>query len=157
MRSLSVLYFLLRIFVVLVSVIYDATDQPFEDWFLRGTVVSFTALFIALCRPYKKTCANVCDTLILTNLALLCYIMSSENDTKDHFVELTQAIILLPFAILALTVGLRWTRKVLGSRLVSSLCDTAMAAVCETAKGLFISRGRNIHSEPVAMYGTFNN
>ena len=160
MRSFSVLYFLLRVFVVLVvSVIYQQTDQPFAEWFLYGVAFLFTALFIALFRPYKKTYANVCDTLILTNLALLCYIMSSENDTKDHFAEITQTIILLPFIVLVLTIALRLTRKILRSHrgLVSSIRDVAMAAFLATAKGLSTNRGRNIHREPVATYGTFNN
>ena len=160
MRSFSVLYFLLRVFVVLVvSVIYQMTDQPFAEWFLYGVAFSFTALFIALFRPYKKTYVNVCDTLILTNLALLCYIMSSENDTKDHFAEITQTIILLPFIVLVLTIALRLTRKILRSHrgLVSSLRDVAMAAFRTTAKGLSTNRGRNIHRGPVATYGTFNN
>ena len=160
MRSFSALYFLLRSFILLfVSIIYHKTDQPFAKWFLHGTVFSFIALFVALCRPYKKTYANICDTLILTNLALLCYILSSENDTKDHFAELTQTIILLPFIVLALTITLRLTRKFVRSHhgLLSSIRDVAMAAVRTTAKGLLTNRGRNIQRGPVATYGTFNN
>ena len=48
----------------------------FERWFARGTLLSITAVIIALCRPYKKSCVNVIDTLLLSHLALICYIFS---------------------------------------------------------------------------------
>ena len=76
-----------------------------ESRFLQGTVFSITALFIALCRPYKKTYMNILDTLSLLHLAAICHIMSS-NSFANYLVFI-QMLILFPFVIFIVLLTIR--------------------------------------------------
>ena len=78
----------------------------FERWFLRGTLLSITALVIALCRPYKMTYINVSDTLLLSHMATLCYILSSDTES-EFFVPFVQILFLVPFIAFALIIMFR--------------------------------------------------
>ena len=62
MRSLASLYFILRIFVYLISIA--------EQYLLyNGLLIGGTAIFVAIIRPYKKTYMNVIDVLLLATLS----------------------------------------------------------------------------------------
>ena len=74
MRSFAGLYFLLRM-LEYVGVLILGKDFGFNQWFLLGTFFLLTAVVIALCRPYKMTYMNVSDTLLLSHMATLCYIL----------------------------------------------------------------------------------
>ena len=107
MRSFSGLYFLLRMAIVLVVTLIDSIPRTSvdESWFLQETIFSFTALFIALCRPYKKTYMNVLDTFLLSLLATLCHLMSSNSFA--HYLVFIHVLILLPFVIFVLLLAIR--------------------------------------------------
>ena len=67
MRALASLYFILRIFVYLISI---AEEFLLYDALLIGGV----AIFVALIRPYKKMYMNVIDVLLLADLSF-CLVM----------------------------------------------------------------------------------
>ena len=64
MRGLASLYFILRIFVNLFSIVEEFL--VFNALLLGGT-----AIFIAIIRPYKKTYMNIIDTLLLASLSFI--------------------------------------------------------------------------------------
>ena len=70
MRSLSGFYFFLAIGICLVQLfsVYIIKDYSNRNC---GVIIFIIALILAFIRPYKKTYANILDTLILTNLSLL--------------------------------------------------------------------------------------
>ena len=80
MRSFAGLYFVARLLLflsnVIASLFYISNNDPF---FVRGIILTITALLITLCRPYKKTYMNVLDTILLLHFGLLCHLMSSER------------------------------------------------------------------------------
>ena len=81
-----------------------------ELWLIRGTIFLLAALLIALCKPYKRTYMNVSDTLLLSHLALLCHIISS--NTKGASIQiLMQMAVLTPFAIFLLLLIIRVTSQ----------------------------------------------
>ena len=97
MRIFSSLYFLLRVFESFgILILYDLAD--FERWFARGTLFSLTAVTIALCKPYKKSYMNITDALLLSHMALICHILSS-NTENMFFVPFMQILILIPFVV----------------------------------------------------------
>lgn len=105
MRIFAGLYFLLRILeCVGVLFLYDVLD--FEQWFLRGTLLLITALVIALCRPYKTIYMNVSDVILLSHMATVCYILSSDTENV-FFVPFMQILILIPFVALTLMIVFR--------------------------------------------------
>ena len=53
MRSFAGLYFFLRMLEG-GGITVICPNLGFETWFARGTLLSITAVIIALCRPYKK-------------------------------------------------------------------------------------------------------
>ena len=81
----------------------------FDVSFVRGMIILIIALLIALCRPYKKMCMNVCDTLLLSHMAIICF-MFSQNRIK-YYIPFMQALILLPFALLVFVVFFRLLSK----------------------------------------------
>ena len=115
MRSISGIYF----FLFLCSVISAETFQHyfgFKKWFTFGLTFSIMVLLIALCRPYKKMCANVCDTLLLFHLATIFYILSQEN--IKYFVPLMQSLILFPFILLVFVICFKFIFEPCSSLLV---------------------------------------
>ena len=62
MRALAALYFILRIFVYLISIA--------ERYLLYNAIlIGGTAIFIAIIQPYKKAYMNIIDTLLLATLS----------------------------------------------------------------------------------------
>ena len=67
MRSMASLYFILRIFVYLISI-------PEHYLIYNGLLVGGVTVLVALLQPYKKTYMNVIDVLLLADLTF-CLIM----------------------------------------------------------------------------------
>ena len=85
LRSFSGLYFFLRMIVFLVAELsykwLKVNDNVWlidEMWFPTGTVFMITALTIAIIKPYRKNYMNYLDALLLSNLALICFVMTAE-------------------------------------------------------------------------------
>ena len=104
MRYFSGVYFFLVLQFLLFPLLINLNFN-FNFWFIRGSIILITALFISLCRPYKKMYMNVCDTLLLSHLAMICFMLSQ---TKiKYYIPFIQGLILLPFAVLVLVVCFR--------------------------------------------------
>ena len=106
MRSFSGLYFLLRVFV---SVGIESIPNHFdiEPWFARGTLLCLAAVAIALCKPYKKSYMNVSDALLLSHMAALCHITSSNTDNIFFVPFMPQTVILIPFGVFTVYILFR--------------------------------------------------
>ena len=82
MRSYSGLYFFLRIVPYLI-VSLQLLQLPKNNtatvtyWYYMGTLFFVAALTIALAKPYQKAYMNYLDIILLSNLALLCFIVLS--------------------------------------------------------------------------------
>ena len=109
MRSISALYFLLRLIFIYGEELIRFTLK-LDDWFVHGMILSIAAIFIALCRPYKKLYMTISDTLLLTHTSLLCFIFSSKVKSK-HFIPFMQVMFLLPFSVFTLIVFLKLLRR----------------------------------------------
>ena len=146
MRSFSGFYFLLRILEFAGVIIFRILN--FEPWFVRGTLFSFTAVVIALCRPYKKMYMNTLDTLLLSHMALMCHVLSSY--TKNvFFVPFMQSLILIPFAVFTVFLLIRIIRTVYRSCLMKSLFQCCLKAESD----VHIQQELN---QSVITYGTIN-
>ena len=99
MRSLSGLYFFLRMVIYIVGLtsyrlLRGYTDNIWlfnEVWFPTGAVFLLTALTIAIVRPYQKAYMSYIDALLLSNLALCCFVMTSKV-----FILLVTKILFVP-------------------------------------------------------------
>ena len=114
-RYFSGIYF----FLILCSALIAGTFRhflEFKKWFTFELTYSIMILIIALCRPYKKMYVNVCDTLLLFNLATISCILSQEN--IKYFVTLTQSLILFPFILLVFVICFKFMFKPCSSLLV---------------------------------------
>ena len=110
MRIFSSLYFPLRVFESFgILILYDLAD--FERWFARGTLFSLIAVTIALYKPYKKSYMNITDALLLSHMALICHILSS-NTENMFFVHFMQTLILIPFAVFTVYILIRIIRGI---------------------------------------------
>ena len=122
MRSFCGLYFFLRMAVLIVGLTSYRLFRSYteniwminEIWFPSGVVFMLTALMIALVKPYRKAYMSYVDVLLLSNLALCCFVATSKV-----FTFLTIKILFaLPILTLILTVFLR---KVQLSTILNSL------------------------------------
>ena len=93
MRSFSGLYFLLQLLACIAKTFAKARDL-FQPQFLSGVLFS---IIIALAKPYKKTYMMCLDTLILLNLAVQCFILSSK---EPQIFPILQILILIQISIL---------------------------------------------------------
>ena len=114
MRSLSSLHFYLRIVIYFTGLLsyYILKKKSVwilnKVWFPIGTVFLTFALIVALTKPYQKAYMNYLDTLLLSNLALWCYVMTS----KVSMLLITRMLILIPIVIFILTILMKMVRKV---------------------------------------------
>ncbi len=76
MRSLSGLYFFIRIFIIVVRLTMHLFIP--NIWLSYTLLYSSTTLLIAYVKPYKKAYMNFFDTVLLANLSVVCLLMSSE-------------------------------------------------------------------------------
>ena len=72
MRSFSAFYFYLRLFFHTVRIHFGKILKETE-WTSLGVTYSLSALIVALIRPYRKTYMNICDSLLLINIAMMCF------------------------------------------------------------------------------------
>ena len=79
MRSISGLYFILRIMPFMIKLIVQPLSKyhAFIHWYYSGTLFFAIALTVGIAKPYKKAYMNFLDTLILSNLVLLYYSLMS--------------------------------------------------------------------------------
>ena len=76
MRSLSGLYFFIRIFIIFVRLTMHLFIP--NIWLSYTLLYSSTTLLIAFVKPYKKPYMNFFDTILLANFSVVCLLMSSE-------------------------------------------------------------------------------
>ena len=115
MRSLSGFYFFMVVGMCLLPLFYFYTNKDFFPLRNSGIATSLVALALALMRPYKKTYANVLDTLILADFSLLClYSDYNCNKRNSPFIESLPVRILVagPLAVFIVVLLLRMVYKV---------------------------------------------
>ena len=121
MRSFSGLYFLLQLFACITEAFSKATEY-FQPFFLSGVLFSFTALVIALTKPYKKAYMTCLDTLIVFNLAVQCFILSLE----EQKLPILQILILIPISIFIIVL---LQRKVICKVFIKIRCKKERVAL----------------------------
>ena len=156
MRYFSGIYFFLCFFLFCCPSLLHFSIFKLDMWFTRGTILFITVLIISLCKPYKKFYMNVCDTLLLFHLAMICFILSSDVNNM-YFVPLMQIMLLLPFAVLVLVICFKFAYKTHCALFIMSLYHsfiTHLRALRTTAlAGELIFRNRNMHHQ-LTTYGT---
>ena len=88
-----------------------------DVWFPVGTVCLITALTIAFIRPYKKTYVNYLEALLLSNLALLGFVISSEF----HMLLAARILFLTPIAMFFMMI-LRKFQLLINFKALSQKC-----------------------------------
>ena len=124
MRSFSGLYFFLRI-IVYSAVILSRKTLNLNHQLTRGFIISAAALLIALSHPYKKTYMNVVDSILLSHIATLCYLIASTSTLKDKsqfFLPLMYILIAFPFIIALLVTAYRMAHGIFKQLLSSIKC-----------------------------------
>ena len=125
MRSLSGFYFFLVLGIFIVPLL-SACIISLRDYALYypGVIILLVALMISFSKPYKRTYANVFDTLILTDLAFIFLYNSYNNGSSIYTWSILPRILeLAPIAIFtaALLLGMVYkTFRVLNMK--SSRC-----------------------------------
>ena len=107
MRSLSGLYFFIRIFIILLHLMMDLFIP--NIWLSRTLLYSSITLLIAFIKPYKKTYMNFFDTILLANLSVVCLFMSSDY-FKTQAIK-TYILSLLPVVLITLLVITKMAHK----------------------------------------------
>ena len=124
MRSFSGLYFFLRMVAYstgfLCHRILNHTGFLSDIWYPIGTVFLTVALVIALIKPYKKAYMNYLDTFILSDLSMLCYLMSSQSPILLLTVRI---LLLIPIATFIAIVLLRKFSKLYDFKALSQRCS----------------------------------
>ena len=119
MRYFSGIHYFLVIPVLLFPSLMSLISK-FNLLFITGTILLIAALLIVLCRPYKKMYMNVCDTLLLSHLAMICFMFSQKK--IRYFIPFMQVLFLLPFAVLVFVVCFRLLCKARSSLFNRSEC-----------------------------------
>ena len=101
MRSFSGLYFFLRIVPFLITALL--TNNSFAQWYYYGTLFFITSLTIAFAKPYRKAYMNYLDAFLLSNLALLSFIVLAGS----HMLQRARILLVAPILILILTIAFR--------------------------------------------------
>ena len=134
MRSFAGLYFAARILLFLsntISIVFNISNN--NPFFIRGIIITITALLIALCRPYKKTYMNVLDTILLLHFGLLCHLLSAETTfrNKKILAIIFEVMVVLPllscvFYVTAKVLKLQKILKKLGKvcRVFCQMCKS---------------------------------
>jgi hypothetical protein len=148
MRSFSGLHLLLR-FMIIAPVLILVSIFRLDEWFLRGIILSITALLVALCRPYKQMYTNILDSVLLFYMAIFCHLLSSNPDCEVlYFVPMMQVLILAPFVIFILVIFIKLIQGVyrLKKRSQESLLAPS-AHINHPSQPI----------QPIATYGTISN
>ena len=77
MRSCSGFYFLLRFAPLAGMVMYETLHISL--WSIISAMYTVCAISIALIKPYKKNYMNISDTLLLSLIAILCHLITSDG------------------------------------------------------------------------------
>ena len=77
MRSFSSLYLYMRFGAFVTAAGVKATHLSHNSLYIFGLIILCTAVLMALVRPYQNDSMNNIDTLLLSNLSLFCFAMSS--------------------------------------------------------------------------------
>ena len=105
MRSFSSLYFFLRMAVYLTAFVSRkilTTHRSLAgSWVAAGTVLFIMALIIALIKPYKAAYMNYLDTILLSNLALMLYLLAAR---VPYMLQVSRILLLSPVAGLLLII-----------------------------------------------------
>ena len=115
MRSFSGLYFILRVlpFTYIGFGVYKL-NLHLTVWSYTAFLFLTSTLLTAYFKPYKHTYMNVLDTLLLTNITIVCYLLSRQY-IDDEATEII-TVLLIPAAAFMLYVFYRafplsFTRK----------------------------------------------
>ena len=112
MRSLSGFYFFLVLGICLVPLFSLYVIKDYSNYY-SGVTALIVALTISFIRPYKKTYANVLDTLILTDLAFIFLYNYYNNGTPIYiWLILPRVLVLAPAAVFIVVLLLRMLYKV---------------------------------------------
>ena len=123
MRSLSGIYFLLRIIIYSAEAISGTqATLNLDPHFARGFVFSVAALIIALSQPYKRISMNIMDCILLFHMAILCYIMASTTSLSHKpriFLPMMHLMFAFPFIFIFLLIIYRMAHGVYRNASVS--------------------------------------
>ena len=100
-----------------------------DPYFVRGIIITITALQIALCRQlYDKTYMNVLDTILLLHFGLLCHLISAATGfaNKKNLGITFEVMIMLPLFCGALI----FIAKVLKFRKISRSVAIVCGVLC---------------------------
>jgi hypothetical protein len=98
-RIFAAFYFILRLIVIFVWTLAQRFVKCYH-WFCVGLVFTMSSLIIALVKPYNQTYMNIIDCLILTDLSIICYILSQQ--VLGNVLLLTAKIVIVaPIIILS--------------------------------------------------------
>ena len=86
MRSFSGLYFILR-GVVMVSHELQLIKLRENTWFFRTLIMAVVALVFSFMKPYKKWYMNLIDTLLLSLLAFLSFMINIHNNSGPKLIH----------------------------------------------------------------------
>ena len=162
MRSFSGIYFLLRIIIYFAGLINIKTLK-FNTHFAQGFIFSVAAFIVAICRPYKRTCMNIIDCILLFHTATLCYIMASTSSLSQKrkppiFLPVMHIMIAIPFIIILLLAGYRMTqgiiRKYFSRWSSSQSCLAYLKKTGMKVHGGFVSQ--SVTLPETKNYGTIN-
>ena len=106
MRSLSGIYFILRMLLILSSGPFHSLYDPYA---IGCAVLLGCALMIALLKPYSKSYMNYLDTILLGNYVLIWYTMTSRLVFSMVLKQLL--LFILPMVIFILGIILRRMSK----------------------------------------------
>ena len=99
MRSLSGLYFLLRLYI-LIYYLLPFIDIVASPWIYNAFFLVVTSLFLAYNRPYVKEYMNVLDVLMFVNAIIICLLLSLNLSMTCAYVVV--GFILLPVLVFML-------------------------------------------------------
>ena len=120
MRSLSGLYFILRVILTLSS---SLGIKFYDSYVIVCGILLGCAVIIALLKPYNKSYMNYLDTVLLSNYVLLWYIRSAQ---LAFSMVLTKLLFTLPMAIFVLGIAVKSiSNKNRANKILSTLLNKA--------------------------------
>ena len=124
MRSFSGLYFFLQVVAYFTYLLSCAMRSYFyvNPWFGVGTIFFIIILAITIGKPYQKTYMNHLDTLLLSNLMIICYMLSSGFHTQLVIRTLIATPIIVFIIIIFMRTGYAMFRSHMCRKLKSINC-----------------------------------
>ena len=109
-RSFSSLYFFLR-YLLMAMYVLRTTHVSNNMWIYTVVLFASVAILTAYVKPYKKTYMNVCDTLLLSLMALISLLLSMH--IKSPVSTLIEVVLTLLPAVVFLGAFIIWKSKIL--------------------------------------------